>query len=314
MDTIPKDRILEIKPDALTEVRKQYNLEKPGQMKEAIDILENWVKQQKHFKKKDFRPHYYELCIITCKGSIERAKTQIDKICTMRTLLPQFFEDYNVKTAFKRLNEVFYIVPLPKLTDDYYRIVISKFYDFTSVKDFQHIDYYRMNIVLAEYLKIHDYVAGFMVIIDYSETNLIDILSKINIVEMKEAFSIFIEGYGMRIKTIHIISASKVVNSIVAILKQLLNAKVADRIRIHKNIEEIHEYIPKELLPKDYGGEERCLKDLQMEVLDALSSEEHLKYMREINAAGTDENFRQKYNFNEQYAGMPGTFRVLSVD
>ncbi|XP_050353563.1 uncharacterized protein LOC126775569 isoform X2 [Nymphalis io] len=269
MDTIPKHSILENKPNALTQIRKQYNLEKPGQMKEAIDILKNWVQQQKHFKKKDFRPHYYEVCIITCKGSIERAKRQIDKICTMRTLLPQFFEECNVKTDFAQLNEVIFTIPLPKLTDDYYRVVIIKIFDISAIKASQYIEHYKTNIV---------------------------------------------EGYGMRIKTIHIISASKVVNSIVAILKQVLSAKIADRIHIHKNIEEIHEYIPKEVLPKDYGGEERCLKDLQKEWLDVLSSEEHLKYMREINAAGTDENFRQKCNFNEQYAGISGTFRMLSVD
>ncbi|XP_050353562.1 uncharacterized protein LOC126775569 isoform X1 [Nymphalis io] len=314
MDTIPKHSILENKPNALTQIRKQYNLEKPGQMKEAIDILKNWVQQQKHFKKKDFRPHYYEVCIITCKGSIERAKRQIDKICTMRTLLPQFFEECNVKTDFAQLNEVIFTIPLPKLTDDYYRVVIIKIFDISAIKASQYIEHYKTNIVLAEYLKTHDYMTGFTVIQDYSETNLIDLVSNINLVELKQAFSIFIEGYGMRIKTIHIISASKVVNSIVAILKQVLSAKIADRIHIHKNIEEIHEYIPKEVLPKDYGGEERCLKDLQKEWLDVLSSEEHLKYMREINAAGTDENFRQKCNFNEQYAGISGTFRMLSVD
>ncbi|XP_046964432.1 alpha-tocopherol transfer protein-like [Vanessa cardui] len=314
MDTIPKDRILESKSDALTAIRKQYNLDKPGQMKEAVSILRDWVQQQEHFKKKDFSLHYYENCIITCKGSLERAKSQLDKICTMRTLLPQFFGDYNVKSDFESLNEIVYVFPLPKLTDDYYRVIIIKNYDITVLKNSHLMDYYKEVIILAEYLKAHDYVTGFIAILDYSETNIMDIVSKLNPVELKQAMSILIQGYGMRIKGIFIISTSKVVNSMVAILKQVLSAKVADRINVLKDVEDIHNYIPQEILPKDYGGEERCSKDLRNEWLDALSSEEHMKYMREMNAAGTDETFRRKDSFNEQYAGMPGTFKVLSVD
>ncbi|XP_047538374.1 uncharacterized protein LOC125071966 [Vanessa atalanta] len=314
MDTIPKDRILEFKQDALTVIRKQYNLDKPGQMKEAISILHDWVQQQEHFKKKDFTPYYYETSIITCKGSMERAKSQIDRICTMRTLLPQFFGDYNIKVDFESLNEVAYLFPLPKLTDDYYRVAISKLFDISTIKNSQVMDYYRRNIILAEYLKIHDYAAGMIFILDYSETNITDLVSKVNLVELKQALSIFIQGYGMRIKAIYIISASKFVNSLMAILKQVLSAKIAVRINILNNVEEIHDYIPNEILPKDYGGEERCLNDLQNEWLDVLSSEEHLKYIREMNNAGTDETFRRRDSFNEHYAGMPGTFRALSVD
>ncbi|KAH9637004.1 hypothetical protein HF086_016286 [Spodoptera exigua] len=49
------DRILRFRPDTLLEVRKELNLDKPGRMNEAIDILEDWVQKQPHFAKKDFR-------------------------------------------------------------------------------------------------------------------------------------------------------------------------------------------------------------------------------------------------------------------
>ncbi|XP_026489035.2 uncharacterized protein LOC113395614 [Vanessa tameamea] len=313
MDTIPQDRILETKPDTLTVVRKQYNLDKPGQMKEAISILHKWVQQQKHFKKKDFSEFYYEAVIIGCKGSIERAKNQIDKICTMRTLLPQFFQDCNVKNDFADLRKIVHIAILPKLTDDHYRVQINKF-TANVIKPSELMEYYRYNIIQSEYIKAHDYLNGFIVVQDFTETNMVDFVSKINLSELRQILSIHIEGYGVRIKAIHIICASKVISTFVSILKQVLSSKVADRINVHKNIEEIHKHIPKEILPKDFGGDERSLKDLQQEWLDVLSSEEHMKHMQVVNAAGTDEKFRRKDCFNDQYAGMPGTFRSLSVD
>lgn len=50
------------------------------------------------------------------------------------------------------------------------------------------------------------------------------------------------------------------------------------------------------------------------EWIEVLSSEEFLSYLDEMNSATTNESFRQKDQFTEQYAGMPGTFRLLSVD
>lgn len=67
----------------------------------------------------------------------------------------------------------------------------------------------------------------------------------------------------MRIKAIHILSQSKFVDTLVSILKQVLSAKVAGRINIHKSSEDLHKYLSKDILPKDYGGEERSLKTLQ---------------------------------------------------
>ncbi|KOB56443.1 putative CRAL/TRIO domain-containing protein, partial [Operophtera brumata] len=46
---------------------------------------------------------YLEKTLIGCKGSVEKAKTQIDKLCTLKTLLPKFFIGGDVK---KNLGEM----------------------------------------------------------------------------------------------------------------------------------------------------------------------------------------------------------------
>ncbi|CAH2093978.1 unnamed protein product [Euphydryas editha] len=313
MDFIPKDRIFESNLDTLQFIRKQYNLEKSGQMKEAVQILRDWVQKQSHFTKNDFIDHYYEFIIISCKGSIERAKSRIDKMCTMRTLLPQFFGNWNVKKDFGYVYEIVYTVVMPKLTDDHCRVEILKFHD-AEIKTSQFMDYFKTTIPLCEYICAHDYMNGITIILDFSQANIMNYASKLNPIELRQAMSLYIEGYGLRIKAIRLITPSKFIDIFISIAKQVLSPKVAARFHIHKTIEEIYEYIPKHVLPKDYGGDEPSLKELQMEWLEALSSEEHLEYMREINEACTDENCRQRDKFNEQCAGMPGTFRLLSVD
>lgn len=54
MDFIKQDPILKFNLDTLMTLRRQYNYEKPGEMDAAIDVLDNWIKKQQHFTKKDF--------------------------------------------------------------------------------------------------------------------------------------------------------------------------------------------------------------------------------------------------------------------
>lgn len=61
---------------------------------------------------------------------------------------------------------------------------------------------------------------------------------------------------------IYLISSSKVVDAFVSILKQALRAKLSNRICVLKTAEALSENIPKEILPKDYGGNEKSLAEL----------------------------------------------------
>lgn len=54
MECLPTNSLLELPPDTLLNVRKIHGLEAPGQMKKMVDELEEWVKSQDHFVKKDF--------------------------------------------------------------------------------------------------------------------------------------------------------------------------------------------------------------------------------------------------------------------
>lgn len=66
----------------------------------------------------------------------------------------------------------------------------------------------------------------------------------------------------MRLKGLHVISQSKLVDGLLKLIKQVLSPKLADRIIVHKSYEGIHEFVPKVILPTDYGGEERSMETL----------------------------------------------------
>lgn len=45
---------------------------------------------------------------------------------------------------------------------------------------------------LSEYIRAHDYMNGFIVIVDISEVKIVDILPKINLMYLRQALSIYI--------------------------------------------------------------------------------------------------------------------------
>ncbi|XP_026728130.1 alpha-tocopherol transfer protein-like [Trichoplusia ni] len=308
-----KDKILNFHPDTLYVARKDVNLEKEERIEEALDILEGWVKKQTHFAKKDFSRDYLERTLITAKGLVERAKVRIDKLCTFKTLMPDLYPSSVSRTDYEVLEKYLNHAHLPTLTKDHYRVYLLQL----NADDFSSSvvnTYYRYIVVTSEYLKIHDYNCGFIVALDFRNINILNVVAKCTPMELRQIVTLMTEGYSMRIKQIHIITASKMVDALLALFRQVLSSKLAKRITLHKNLDTFYEYVPKDILPIEYNGTERSLKKLNEEFIAELTSEEFVKYFEEMYKANTDESCRPSDKFNEQYVGMPGSFRALSVD
>ncbi|XP_045770444.1 uncharacterized protein LOC123870972 [Maniola jurtina] len=310
MESIPQDSIFEFNPDTLLYLRKQYDLDKPGRIDEAINILEEWIQKQNHFVVKEFPRDYLERSIIISKGSVERAKKKLDKICMFRTTLPHFFEEFDVKNC-ELLNDM-YGSFLPKLTKDHYRLYFFKGKAKTIKSGL--LDCYRFFFMQCEYIQAHDYCNGIVAVVDYSEANLLEVLKWFNAVDLREAITIIKEGYGLRIKGIHLVSPSKAIEAVVAIFKQVLSPKLAGRLHVHKTMDDIGKYIDKDTIPAEYGGNEKSMLELHKKNVDVLTSDDFTAYLRGMRQACTNEKLRLSTGEADQYLGISGSFRTLSVD
>lgn len=208
------------------------------------------------------------------------------------------------------LNDM-YGVFLPKITNDHYRVYILK----NRGKKFSYgfLDFYRYLFMKFEYRQAYDYCNGLTIVLDYTHANILETLKWFNPVNLKDATTTIREGYGMRIKGFHLLSDSKAIEAIVAVFKQVLSQKLIGRVYVHKTIDSLHDYIPKDILPVEYGGKEKSLLQLHEECKNALTSNEFSNYLREMNKARTDESLRAGDN-NYEHTGTQGTFRTLNVD
>ncbi|KAJ8711043.1 hypothetical protein PYW07_008285 [Mythimna separata] len=317
MDIIvePENKLIKFGPEVVEEIRKEYNFDNEANREQAITIINEWIKSQEHLIKKDYSKPYIEKSIITSKGSLERAKKQIDKICTFRTLMPKYFQVTNIfESDIARVlnNGLFALVPT--LTQEYHRVIIIKVNPSADVKQNDYVLLFKLFVVVAEYLKNTDFCRGFTLICDMYDSSTADVLSKLNLVELQQFIPIITEGYGTKIKGIIFLTGSKFIDGFVKIVKPFFSAKISSRIHVATSVEALKEFVQVDILPEEYGGKEQSIEILHDNLIKTISSESHQSLMKEMNRARTDESKRKVDKFNEQYMGMPGTFRTLSLD
>ncbi|XP_061711146.1 uncharacterized protein LOC133529375 [Cydia pomonella] len=313
MESTIRNQLITFHSDTLHAVKTVFKLESPGRMDEAVDLLQEWILKQTHFIKKIYPRIYLESILISSKGSVEIAKRRIEKMCTMRTFSPQLFDKTDAKNDLMELHDIIKTINLPKLTEDHYRITLIKITAKPLPLQYSNLDFFKFIIILAEYIKLHDYCQGFTIILDHRDANVMDFVTRTNLYELQNVISLLTEGYGIRMKGLHIISSSKVVDTLVIIFKQVFSAKLATRIHVHKTIETLFEFVPKSLLPEDLGGDERSISTLYDEWLQELSTEDHINYMNMMRGACTNEKLRLIDHLDENL-GLSGTFRALAFD
>ncbi|CAH0713632.1 unnamed protein product, partial [Brenthis ino] len=171
----------------------------------------------------------------------------------------------------------------------------------------------RYCFLLVEYRITFDYSLKDIYIIDFNTVSMNDI-TKLNLVVLRDADILARTVYELRIKSIHLINAPSYVDLFVSLSKKVLSAKIGSRIFTHTSYETIHDYVSKEILPEDYGGDGPSLAKLQEQWREYLKSDEVRKIIETSNNLKSDESRRNCAKFNEEYLGMPGSFTKLNVD
>ncbi|XP_072934786.1 alpha-tocopherol transfer protein-like [Epargyreus clarus] len=313
MDELTETPILKFNKNQMVQVRKSFNYDDVNRLHQDINLLEDWIRKQNHFVVKEYDKEYLERYLINSKGLIEQAKKRLDKLCTLRGLMPEYLQGFDIKNEFQFVLKISHACVLPKPTPDNYRVFFTTAHNPEAADTFDFLHFSRYMMVLLEYLYCHDYNVGLEIIID-TRNYTFGVITKLNPIVIANTVMLMTEARGLRIKALHLISGSKFLDTVVAIVKQGLTKKLVSRLHIHDNNESLYRLVPRDILPKEYGGDQPTLKEINESNFKELSSVKHINRMKFMESAVTNESQRLSSKFNEEYSGMPGSFKVLNVD
>ncbi|CAH1108283.1 unnamed protein product [Psylliodes chrysocephalus] len=277
-----------------------------------IKIIRDWLTTQPHLPEIP-SDNMIEFFLTNCKYSIEKTKQNLDMYYTIRDMLPYIYRGKNPNSASDM--DVVYntgdIIYLPKLTPELYRICLATFND----TDFENIDSRRLFIHLLANtyeVRIHEDLAmGDIYIIDFTNLKFRAVTTTTPML-LKHYVYILEKVMSNRMKQLHFLKPPSFISNLLAIVKNFLSAKLRERVITHKSVESILKYVPLELLPTDYGGEEKSIKELA-----ELWKEKMVEYKDRFEFLDTmkvNEDLRPEKLKNDELLGYHGNFKKLDVD
>ncbi|XP_045503267.1 alpha-tocopherol transfer protein-like [Colias croceus] len=293
-------------------IREELN-ENPETRDKDLEHIKEWLKKEPHLPD-EFDDQRLMTFLRGCKFSLEKTKRKLDMYFTMRTAVPEFFTNRDV--TIPELQEILKIVqmpPLPGLTPDGRRVVLMRGLD----KDAQTpnvADAFKLALMMGDVRLKEEIegVAGDIYILDASVATPTH-FAKFTPTLVKKFLVCVQEAYPVKLKQVHIINVSPLVDKIVNFVKPFLKEKIRERIFIHGDANELYKHVPQDMMPAEYGGKAGPMDDLHNAWVKRL--EEYKEWFAEQENVKANEALRpgKPTNYDELF-GIDGSFRQLVID
>ncbi|XP_017785118.1 PREDICTED: alpha-tocopherol transfer protein-like [Nicrophorus vespilloides] len=303
-----------IQPDAAMQVmiRKELN-EDVNTRDSDLKHMKEWLAKQPHL------PHTWdEHRILTflrgCKFSLEKCKKKLDMYFTMRTACPELFTNRDIrKPELQEIVKYVNIPPLPGLTPNGRRVIVMRGLD-KSITAPSIFDAMKIVLMIGDIrLDAEETgVAGDVYIMDASIVTPAH-FSKVTPSIVKKFLVIVQEAYPVKLKEVHVVNISPIIDTIINWVKPFLTEKIRNRIHVHNDYESLHKMIPKDILPAEYGGTAGKCQDFHDAWMKKL--EEYQPWFLAQESVKADESKRpgKPTNYDDLF-GLDGSFRQLAID
>ncbi|XP_049828921.1 clavesin-1-like [Schistocerca gregaria] len=290
-------------------VRKQVGTNEED-IKTAVTSLREWLRMQPHLPNA-VDGSLIERMYINCKCSMERVKLGLDAYFSLKNRIPEFLMNRDARgTDIQFAMEHIKMMTMPRLTKDAYRVHVITAVDEDS-----------MNIIWAAYGKIlsiamevmfvEDYSIGDVCIIDMANVNGGHVVrADINIIRNLELC--YKTAYCRRLKGLHFVNASKIMDSAMKIVKMALSEKLQKRVFVHlPGSTSLFDHVQRDCLPDELGGTAGPVDKLAYQLITGANRE----WLLEKDKYTSDESRRPAENrYADNIYGIAGSFKKLSVD
>ena len=180
-----------------------------------------------------------------CKFSLEKVKQKLDMYYTMRTAIPEFFSNRDIdRPELAEIMDIADMPPLPGLTPKGYRVSCLRAVDRENMPS-NVADGMKLALMIGDIRLFEELVGvgGDVYILDASVATPTH-FAKFTPALVKKFLVCVQEAYPVKLKEVHVINISPLVDTIVSFVKPFLKEKIRERIHIHSNIEDLYKFVP----------------------------------------------------------------------
>ncbi|XP_070500287.1 alpha-tocopherol transfer protein-like [Chironomus tepperi] len=262
--------------DSIKEEKIENISHRPDQVK--FEEFINRIKNEKSFPQtinKVLLERYLKISFNDVDCAFALLKSGLE----LRTKAPYLFTDRDVMSSeIQTACSTFQFVPLPKITKDKYKVTIIRFPKCdANLYDSVQVIKAALMMFDASYISYDNekdgFVEGEIFILDvegYSFKQFLDLAKNVKTLLFYTNF--LQETAPVVLISNHICNTSSVFDSIMGMVKPILSKKVNELVHFNRYGTGILEHIEREVLPEDYGGDEKCINDLYEDWLKVFKS------------------------------------------
>ncbi|KAI5725093.1 hypothetical protein M8J77_010872 [Diaphorina citri] len=285
----------------------------PALDRQMIQSLQDWARKQPHLP--PILDNQMVIFLVICGNSIERAKKLIDVHFTMKTLYTDLFSGRDLLSRpLQDAMDTVHITALKGLDYSGRRV------NFTSLKMPDTGLYHGPTVVKLIYMfeDINNFLrgshaAGTTVVMDATGFG-VSHLSTLSLSFLKQSSQYFTHGASVLVSEIIVVNANSVAEKLVMLVRPFIPAEIYNRIHIlpKEKHDKLFDYIPREVVPSDLGGEGQSIAELTKETYQTMLDNREF-FQAEEKLQRVKESLRPAGNGNK-IGEMSGSFKKLDLD
>ncbi|GAB1861594.1 Alpha-tocopherol transfer protein-like [Camponotus japonicus] len=278
-----------------------------------IQILREWCEKQPHLPKIQDIP--LVIFLHSNYFQIEPTKNTIENYFTIRTHVPEFFSNRDL-LKMKELQKAFQVVAYLQLegkTRENYSIMMGRFLNFEP-SDYNFSSGAKVGIMLMdEFIWTHGSSPGLIYIADATGVSLGHVKC-LNLMLIKKFLHYIQDALPVRLKAVHVINISPVVELIYNMFKPFIKTELIDLIYFHSSMESASKYFSIEVLPNELGGKAGPIQELVNAQIKKIENFGEW-FLEDEKINRVDESLRiNKSKASSDLFGVDGNFKKLEID